>query len=753
MSTHARVTAPGTDGVHHHTCTLCEAGCGLDVTVAGGRVTLIRGDRHHVSSHGYLCPKGTALKDLQYDPDRLTRPLIRDAGGLIASDTEAAFVRVESLLRPIIDQHGPDSVGIVIGNPAVHRTGIVLYLLDLIAALGSPNVYSSASLDQIPKQTASGLMFGDFYSVPVPDIDRTDMLVIVGANPVVSNGSMWTVPNAKGRLRDLRARGGRLVVIDPRRTETAELADLHLAPRPGTDVYLLAAMLNTIVAEGAVSLGDVADHVAGLDELQVAVAGLTPESAEPRCGIDADAIRQLTHDLCASSSAAVYGRMGTTTQLHGTTTSWLIDVLNVVTGNLDRPGGAMFPRPAAFGGNTNGEPGRGPGVAIGRYHSRVHALPEVMGQFPMATLADEILTPGDGRIRALITIAANPALSTPDSAAMQHALQSLDALVCLDVYVNETTRHADVVIPGPSPLENAHYDVFFSQYAVRNTAHLCAPVLDTPDTVIDDDETMLRLVAIVAGAGAAADVDRLDDELTEQLLADVPPEFRPAVLQSVAPRRRSARRLDLALRAGPYGDGFGERPHGLTLAALEQAPSGIDLGPMTPRVPDALRTPSGRIELAPPELLDALAVAIADLTEPPEFILIGRRHLRSNNSWMHNLPVLAKGATRCTLLVHPDDAAVLGLVDGDTAQVSSEVGSIEVPVELDDGLRRGVVSLPHGWGHDQPGTLLQVAALRPGTNTNLLLDRARRDIVTGTAALNSTPVAIRSLRTVVDPAE
>jgi len=738
----------GIDGVHRHACTLCEAGCGLTITVEEGAVTLIRGDRDDVASHGYLCPKGTALKELQYDPDRLTRPMVREAGELRASDTTAAFTRIESLLRPIIDEHGPDSVGIVIGNPAVHRTGIVLYLLDLIAALGSRNVFSSASLDQIPKQTAVGKMFGDFYSLPVPDIDRTDLLIVIGANPVVSNGSMWTVPDAKGRLRALRDRGGRLVVIDPRRSETAELADLHLAPMPGSDVYLLAAMVHTIIAEGLVDLGAAADHVTGFESLAAAVAGAEhcAESAAARCGIDASQIRQLARELCAAPSAAVYGRMGTTTQRHGTVTSWLIDVLNVISGNLDRPGGAMFSRPPAFAGNTSGEPGRGDGVAIGRYHSRVSGIPEVMGQLPLACLAEEVLTPGPGRIRALITIGANPALSTPDSATMQRALASLESLVSLDIYENETTRYADVIIPGPSPLEDAHYDVFFSQYAVRNTARFSPPALPAPPGIIDDDETMLRLIAVVSGAGTAANIDALDDELTLQLLADVPDEHRPAILAAVAPRQRSMRRIDLALRSGPYGDGFGANPDGLTLATIERAPSGIDLGPLSPRLPEVLRTPSGRIELAPPALIAALSQAATDTTAGGEFTLIGRRHLRSNNSWMHNLRVLTKGAERCTLLIHPADAHQLGLADGDVAEIISDVGRIEAPVETDDGMRSGVVSLPHGWGHDLAGAQLQVAAERPGINMNLLLDATLRDTVTGTAALNCTPVRLTRAR-------
>jgi anaerobic selenocysteine-containing dehydrogenase len=736
------------DGIHHHICSLCEAGCGLVVTVRDGRVDLIRGDRDDVSSHGYLCAKGTALKDLQDDPDRLRHPMVNDGGALRRSDTAEAFARIERLLRPIIDEHGPDAVGFVVGNPAVHRTGIELYLLDLFEALGSRNVFTSASLDQLPKQVASGLLFGDFGAVAVPDIDRTDLLVVIGANPVVSNGSMWTVPDAKGRLRALRARGGRLVVIDPRRTETAELADVHLAPRPGTDAVLLAAVANTVLADGLASLGAIDGHVNGIDEVRVALAPFTVELAAGHCGLDPSDIRELARELAAAPSAAVYGRMGTTTQRHGTTTSWLVDVLNVITGNLDRPGGAMFSRPAAFGAGTADGDGPRTGVTVGRYRSRVSGLPEMTGQLPLSCLAEEILTPGEGRIRALVTIAANPALSAPDSAAMQRALASLDALVCLDVYVNETTRHADVIVPGPSPLETAHFDAYFAQHAVRNTARTSGPALEPPSTVVADDEAMLRLISILAGGGWDGDLDALDDRLTTRLLGELPPEVSAATLGALEPRRRSLRRVDLGLRAGPYGDGFGARPGGLSLSTVEAAPSGIDLGPLEPRLPELLRTVSGRIELAPPMLIESLRAVLDESAQPESFglSLIGRRHVRSNNSWMHNLPVLAKGADRCTALVHPDDATRAGVVDGDAAEVVSEVGAIEIVVRVDGGIRPGVISIPHGWGHDLPDTRLTVASRRPGANVNVLLESGRRDLLTGTAAFNAVPVLLRPLR-------
>ena len=729
-------------------CPLCEAGCGLRCTLAPGpqgvEVTLVRGDPDDVHSRGYLCPKASALKDLHHDPDRVRRPLVRRNGEFVETDADEAFAEIERRLLPIREAYGPASCGLVIGNPAVHRTGLVLYLLDLAAALGSPNVFSAASLDQMPKHVAVGEMYGDHYSMPVPDIDRTELLVLIGTNPMVSNGSMWSVPDFRGRARALQARGGRIVVVDPRRTETADLADRHLPVRPGSDVFLLAALVQTLFGEGLVRLGRMAEHVAGLHDVEVAVRPFVPERVADRCGIDADEIRTLARDLAASPAAVVTGRLGTCHQRHATVVNWLVEVVNIVTGHLDEPGGAMFPRPAAFAGNTRGLPGVGAGVSHGAYRSRVSGAREVMGQLPMACLAEEIDTPGDGRIRALVTIGANPALSAPNGPRVSAALASLDLLVCLDVYRNETTRHADVILPGPSPFETAQYDLFFSQMAHRNTVRWSDPVLPMPDGVLDDWQTMVRLVAIARGEGAGADIDAVDDLLAAEMLADLPAEVVDAVL-GVVGGRGVERRVDLALRSGPFGDQFGMLPDGLTLERVRATPSGIDLGPLDRRVPEVLRTPSGRIELAPPTLIEELAAATAELAdEVPDCVIVGRRHLRSNNSWMHNLPVLAKGRSRCTLLVHPADAVRFGVTDGGRARVTAEWSgaAVDVDVEVDDAMRPGVVSLPHGWGHDQPDTLLGVASLRPGVNLNVLTSDDRRDSLSGNPALSETAVSI-----------
>jgi anaerobic selenocysteine-containing dehydrogenase len=725
----------------HRICPLCEACCGLELRISGGRVVDVRGHSADVFSAGYLCPKAASLKDLHEDPDRLRAPLLKQGGRFVEVGWDDAFAEIERRLQPIRDRHGRDAVALVIGNPAVHKMGLILYVPRLARALGTRNVFSASTLDQMPKQLAAGLLFGSWLSVPVPDIDRTDLLLVLGANPVASNGSMWTVPDFRGRTEALRKRGGRMIVVDPRRSETARLADRHLPIRPGADVFFLLGLAHTLFAEKRVRLGRLSEHVAGLAAVEAAVSGFPAERVAPRCGIAAETIREVARALSDAERAAVYGRIGTCTQEFGTLASWLVDVLNVLTGHLDAPGGAMFPKAAAFAANTLGEPGVGRGVVTGRHRSRVSGAPEVMGELPITCLAEEIETPGDGQVRALLSVAANPVLSSPNGARLADALDRLDLMVSLDVYLNETTRHAHVILPGLSPLEDPHYDVAFPQLSCRNHARYSAPVLPRPEGRPAEWEILLRLAAIAGGRGARADVAALDDELVAQDVRRRAGPRADAVLQAVARRRGPERLLDLALRSGPYGDLFGLRPGGLELDEVKAAVNGIDLGPLAPRVPELLRTPSGKIELAPPMLLGDLERAAADLARPPpDLVIVGRRQLRSNNSWMHNLPTLAKGPFRCTALVHPADAGRLGLRDGARARISRGGRAIEVTVEVSDEMMPGVVSLPHGWGHDLPGTRLTVAAQRPGANLNAVLDDGRRDPLSGNAVLGGVPI-------------
>ena len=744
--------SPADDRSSYRICPLCEACCGLEVRTRGAQVVGIRGAQNDVFSAGYICPKGYALKDLHEDPDRLRTPLIRRNGELVPASWDEAFAEVERRLLPILTAHGRDAVGITVGNPSAHKFGLLLYFSRLAKALGTKNVFSASTLDQMPKQLSSGLMFGHWLSIAVPDIERSDYLLVIGANPVASNGSLWTVPDFRGKAKVMRARGGKLVVIDPRRTETAEVADEHHAIRPGGDVFLLAAMVHTLFDEGLVRLGRLAEHLNGVDAVRQAVLPFAPERVAGRCGIAANDIRRLARDLAAAPRGCVYGRIGTCTQSFGTLNSWLVDVLNVLTAKLDEPGCAMFPLAAAFAHNTVGKPGSGRGIVTGRHVSRVSGAPEVFGELPMTVLAEEIETPGPGQIKALISVACNPVLSCPGGPRLARALDSLDFMVSLDIYVNETTRHADVVLPGLSPLQDSHYDVAFPQLSFRNHARYSAPVFEPPAGHPPEWQTLLRLAAIAKGLGAQADVLELDDALVEADVRKLAGDATPLVMQAVSTLTGPERLLELALRGGPYGNLFGMKrvdttlglgTDGLTLEKVLTAPGGIDLGPLQPRIPEVLRTPSGRIELAPASLLADLPRALADIDAPqPGMVVIGRRDVRSNNSWMHNLPTLAKGRFRGTALVHPADAARLGLADGATAQMSSEHGAVTVVVEVSGAMSPGVVSLPHGWGHDLAGARLALAAARPGVNLNALLDDTQRDPLSGNAVLSGVAVRL-----------
>lgn len=721
---------------HLRTCPLCEATCGLEITIddGTGRVSRIRGDRDDVFSHGFICPKGSTLRQLHEDPDRLRTPLVRRDGELQPASWEEAFAVVEARLLPIVEEHGPDAVALYLGNPNVHSLDALLYNGGFVKALRTRNVYSASTLDQRPKEIVNALLYGEPLSVPVIDIDRAGFVVMLGANPLESNGSLATAPDWPGRLKALVARGGQLVVIDPRRTRTAALATRYLAVRPGTDAFLLAALVQCLFADGAVDLGAAEGLVDGVDQVAAVVRPFPPEAVAPVCGVDAGEIRRLAVDLAAAPTAAVYARIGGNTQQYGTLVSWLVDVLNVLTGNLDRPGGVLFPLPAA--GSANTRPGRGRPPALGRWRSRVRGAPERFGELPAACLAEEIETPGDGQVRALVTMSGNPALSVPNSGRLQKALGSLEFMLCLDIYVNETSRLADVVLPGSGPLARSHYDLVFSQLAVRNIARWSPPVLAGPDEMADW-QVLAKLALICSGAGAGAD-PAVVDEMTIDRLIERAGLDRDKIRAELAPRRGPDRILDFMLMTGPYG---------LRLSELQAHPHGLDLGALRPRLPDVLRTASGRIELAPELLLQDMARLAADLEGQPAggdrpLVLIGRRDLRSNNSWMHNLPVLTRGRARCTLQMHPEDAGRRGIGDGALVEVRSRVGTVVVPAELSAELRRGVVSLPHGWGHDLPGTRLQRAATVAGVNCNVLTDDAVLDPVSGNAVFNGVPVEV-----------
>ncbi|MEU7280577.1 molybdopterin oxidoreductase family protein [Streptomyces sp. NPDC045431] len=725
-------------------CPLCEATCGLTLTLDGSRVTGARGDRDDVFSEGFICPKGASFGEIDADPDRLRTPLLREDGVLREASWDEAFDTIARRLPPLIERYGSDALGVVLGNPNVHTMAGALYPPVLLGAVRTRNLFTASTLDQMPKHVSSGLLFGDAFAIPVPDLDRTAHLLVIGANPVESNGSLCTAPDFPGRLRALRRRGGTLTVVDPRRTRTARLADRHVAIRPGTDALLLAAVAQVLFAEGLTDPGPLAGQVEGVEEVEAAVREFTPESVAAACDVDAATIRELARELAAAPSAAVYGRIGGSTVAYGTLTNWLVDVLNVLTGNLDRPGGALFPLSATAPAPRPAGPGKG--FALGRWASRVSGHPEAKGELPLAALAEEITTPGDGRVRALISIAANPVLSAPDGDRLDHALAELDFMVSVDPYLNETSRHAHVILPPPPPAQSAHFDFAFNGFAVRDQVRYTPAAVPLEPGRMDECEIHARLILAVTGMHGA-EPGAVDAMVIERTLAKAVTEpHSPAYGEDpeeyaarLGGRTGPERRLDLMLRLGPYD--------GLTLDRLREHPHGIDLGPLKPRLPQVLKTRSGRVELLPEPIAADLPRLRAAL-EPrgDSLVLVGRRHLRSNNSWLHNIPALNGGTNTCTLQVHPDDAARLGLTDGAPARVKGAGGELQAPVEITDAVRRGVVSLPHGWGHDRPGTRLAVASTRPGVNVNQLLDGTLLDPLSGTAVLNGFPVEVTPSR-------
>ena len=767
-----------------HICPLCEATCGLDITIEtrpgqAPEVTSVRGDAADVFSHGFICPKGVAIGDLHADPARLRTPLIRENGELRPSSWDEAYDLIRKRLGAIISEHGPDSIGIYLGNPNVHNATSTFYVPALIRALGTKYRFSASTVDQMPQQVAMGLMFGTELSVPVPDIDRTDLFVVIGANPLVSNGSMMTAADMPGRIRALKARGGRMIVIDPVRTRTAAAADEHLRIRPGTDVLLIAGLVHVILRDGCTDLAAAEPWIPAdaMTQLRQLMEPFTPTEVARITGIDAVNIERLAHDLARTPRAVLYGRMGTTTSgllvdgqptSFATLASWLIAVTNVITGKLDRPGGAMFPLPPAGGPTTFGEPGRGRGIRIpGSQRTRVRGLASVLGEFPAAAMAEEIDTPDPvtgERLRAFITIAGNPIVSTPDAARLERAMASLDLLISVDAYLTETSRLADVILPAPSVLARSHYDVVFASLAVRNTARWSPPLHQLRGEDPDEGEVLLTLAAIAIAAVAQARGEtgteptaaQLDDlvayEVARRASADSGSRAHGRdpgeLLAAVGSRRGVERLLDLSLRSGPYGDGFGIYPEGLSLAMLEAEPSGIDLGPLQPRLPEVLRTPSSMIELCPAQLVGEagrLAAALTRIKPTDDLVLVGRRQLRTNNSWLRTLGRLAGGSSRPTLQVSPADAARRGLVNEDQAQLISDTGTVDVIVEVTDDLGPGVVCLPHGWSSVPDGSWSAEAAKRPGPNANALTPSTGLDPLAGTAVLNAIPVRLEPL--------
>jgi anaerobic selenocysteine-containing dehydrogenase len=704
------------DRIHYRACNLCEAICGLEIRLSGDAITSIRGDQADPFSRGHICAKAVALQDIYEDPDRVRRPLIRRGNDFEEIGWDQALDEAAGRLREIRARHGRGALASYAGNPNVHNWGSLLYGPLLYRALRPAHRYSATSVDQLPHHLAAFLMFGHQLLLPVPDIDRTQFLLIIGANPVVSNGSLMTAPDFRRRLKAIRQRSGKVVVLDPRRTETAALADSHFFVRPGSDAWLLAAMLHTILTEDLGDLRHLTDCVDGLGDLPALLAPFTPEAVAPGVGMTAAAIRALARDFCAAESAVAYGRMGISVQAFGGLCQWLLNLINILSGNFDRPGGAMFTRPAADildHGNRGG---------FARFHSRVRELPEFGGELPVATMAEDMLAGGDKRIRALLTVAGNPVLSTPNGRQLDRALAGLDFMLSIDIYVNETTRHANLILPPTAALEHDHYDLVFDLLAIRNTARYSAPLYEPDADARHDWQIYLQLAR------------RLQEGSLMQ-------RGKAALLRWHMGRIGPTGVLNSLLKKGPYPLDFD------TLAASKH---GVDLGPLEPCLPQRLYTPDQRIVLTPKAIvadLGRLREHLAQSTEPASgtLQLISRRQPRSNNSWMHNSRRLVKGKELCTLLIHPETARDISLADADRAVVSSRVGRIEVTVEISDEIMPGVVCLPHGWGHDRPGIRLRVASQHPGASINDLTDDHAVDQLSGNAALSAVPVTIKRL--------
>lgn len=741
------------------TCPLCEATCGLEITVnPQEQVVRIRGDQKDVFSHGFICPKGSTLKQLYEDPDRLRKPLVKRNGVHVEVSWDEAWQEVERGLTDVIERHGRSAMSAYMGNPNAHNLGPMLYSGVMLKSLGSRNLFSASSVDQMPMHVAGGFMFGTAQSIPVPDLDHTDYLLMLGANPYASNGSLCTAPDYPGRIQGIRARGGKVVVVDPRRTKTAEESDEWVSIRPGTDGLFMSALLNVMFAEGLDKVEPrIAAHLNGLDDIKVAVAPFTPQAVATATGVDVGTIVRIARELCAAPTAAVYGRIGVNTVSFGSLNAWLVNAINVVTGNFDKRGGAMLTTPLAGSATTRGNAGKGKGFSTGRGHSRVSKKPEVMGEYPVAVLGEEILTPGENQIRALITVGGNPVLSTPHSSQLDTAFADLDFMVSIDIYLNETTRHANVILPPPSALEKDHYDLSLYAFAVRNVGNYSEPVLQKDPAQPDEWEIIVKLGGILQGLGADCDVNAIDDSVIQAMVtgavanssSNIFGRDADEILNALSKdnRRGTSRMLDFMLQTGPYGAAFGTNPNGLSLDVMVANPHGVDMGPLEPRMPEGLRTPSGRIELAPPQL-------VADMTrlhdsiekvQQHDMVLVGRRELKSNNSWMHNINVLTKGSLSCTAHVHPTDAQRFGIADGATIRITSRVGEIEIPAEVTDAVRQGVVSVPHGWGHGVPGTQMAVAAAKAGVNSNVLTDDKEIDPLSGNAVLNAIPVTLQAV--------
>lgn len=749
---------------HFRTCNLCEAMCGVVIEHDETQVLSIKGDKEDPHSKGHICPKALALKDYHEDPDRIRTPMLKTQQGWKQISWSKAFDIAATRIREIQREHGSDAVGAYIGNPNVHHHGNLLYMLNFLKSLQTKNRFSATSNDQLPHMRASYEMFGHQALFPVPDIDHTDLFILMGSNPAASNGSLMSAPDYLGKLKAIRRRGGEVILIDPKKSETAKVVDTHHFIKPGTDALMLMGLVHTLFDESLVDTGRLQSVIEGIANVQLMSSDFAPETVAPLCGIDAETIRDLARKLANTPRAAIFGRLGTSTQEFGGLATWLLYVINILTGHLDERGGLMFTKPAADLVELSsyiGEKG-----SVGTFSS-VSGLPEFSSELPSSAMADQIETKGSAKIRAMITIAGNPIISSPNSNRLERAFGALEFMISIDSYLNETTKHADLILPGTSQLEQSHYDVALNMIAVRNVAKYSPALFEPPKNAKHDWQILLELTRRIKSGGSLLRGARVETEY--QTLKRLGPDgildmmlrlgpygtqlpgtstlgaFLIDTIQDIFPPGHKLRK---AVDNGPYGPQNRGLSKGLCIASLKSYPHGVDLGSLQSALPERLFTRRKRIKLVPQSYLEDLPrlrkhlQLLQGAKDCKQLLLIGRRDVRSNNSWMHNSQRLVKGKNRCLAQINPKDARSLKLKSGDLIKVSTDYGAVRIECELTEDIMQGVISIPHGWGHDHEGTQLSVASKRPGVNVNVLLSDQFVDKLTGTSALSGMPVNV-----------
>ena len=721
-------------------CRICEALCGLEVDVADGRVVDIRPDPAHVATGGFGCPKGLKQHRILGSPDRLRTPMKREGSSWREATWEEALADIGSRVKHLVGEHDPDAIAMYVGTAAGFSVLHPIFAQGFMDGIGSRSMYASATQDCANKFAVAREVYGFALTQPFPDIDRVKCLIVVGGNPVVSKWSFLQVPNPSRRIRDVAARGGRVWVVDPRRTETARVATDHVFIRPDTDPFFFLAFLNELIATGGVNHDRVARHMSGFEAIEALARPWTPERTEPVTRIPAATLREMVRSYREADGAALYCSTGVNMGRNGSLAFWLQEVINAVSGNLDRRGGTLVGNGifdfARFGKNY--------GVMTKRHASRLGGFTSVNDAFPGGMLADEILTPGPRQVRALFVTGGNPLITMPNSARLRDALRDLELLVCVDVFLNETASLAHWVLPATSPLQRPDLPFVFPLFlGMQARPYLQATEAVVPPDGLQRDEATIYLdLARACDVGLfGSKVARRAMELLSRLHARLHPERAPGVPQEWI--------LSALLRLG--GEGRFDALLGQRHGRLRPDHAGGDF------LGKRCVTDDGRVQLAPPVLLEQARKLEADFAlegaGDARLRLITRRAVTTHNSWTHNFEDFVSGGRDTNrLYVHPADAARLGIASGDYADVVSETATVRLPVDLLDDLQPGTVALPHGWGH-QHAAGLGVASRTRGVNVNILAadgaDRLER--VSGMAHLTGLPVEVRRASGPPDP--